>query len=239
MTTAAPKDWIEEFGLGGRKPPEFFSSVDQLDDVAGRVPQPHALRRAFEELGVQGVLCQERSPVVYFRQVKTVDPDQILELHRSFWNQGIAPILVVIAPDEVHVYSGLATPEDSPSASGQMPGLVETLGRVQDQLRSFLLSVESGEYFHIHRRSFDPRQRVDRDLLRNLQATRQKLGEVEAARLEPQTLDALLCRLVFTCYLFDRGVIDEAYLKSLRIHGAKHLNEILAKKPRSDAKADL
>jgi hypothetical protein len=76
-------------------------------------------------------------------------------------------------------------------------------------------------------------------LLRNLQATRQKLGEVAAVRLEPQTLDALLCRLVFTCYLFDRGVIDQAYLKSLRICGADHLKEILAKKPRTDAKADL
>jgi hypothetical protein len=143
MTTAASKDWIEEFGLGGREPPEFFSSADQLNDSSGKVPQPHALRRAFEEFGVHGVLCQERSPVVYFRQVKKVDPDQILELHRSFWNQGIAPILVVIASDEVHVYSGLTTPEDAPTASGQVPGLVETLGRVQDQLRSFLLSVES------------------------------------------------------------------------------------------------
>jgi hypothetical protein len=239
MTTAAPKDWIVEFGLGGRKPPEFFSSVDQLDDVAGKVPQPHALRRAFEDLGVEGVLCQGRSPVIYFRQVGKIDPDRILDLHRSFWNQGIAPILVVIAPDEVHVYSGLATPEGSPAITGDVPGLVEKLARVRDGLRSFLLSVESGEYFHVHRRSFDPRQRVDRELLRNLQATRQKLGEVEAARLEPQTLDALLCRLVFTCYLFDRGVIDEAYLKSLRIHSANHLKDILATKPRTAGKSDL
>ena len=110
---------------------------------------------------------------------------------------------------------------------------------MQDQLRSFLLSVESGEYFHIHRRSFDPRKRVDRDLLRNLQATRQELGQVQAARLEPQALDALLCRLVFTCYLFDRGIIDRAYLKTLPVHGADHLKDILAKKPRTDAKADL
>jgi hypothetical protein len=239
MTTAAPRDWIEEFGLSGRMPPEFFSSVDQLDDASGKVPQPLALRRAFEELGVQAVLCQERSPVIYFRQMKNIDPDVVLNLHRSFWNQGIAPILVVIAPDTVHIYSGLATPSGLSSCSGQVTGLVETLDRISDQLRSFLLSVESGEYFHIHRRSFDPSQRVDRDLLRNLQATRQKLSQVKEARLEPQTLDTLLCRLVFTCYLFDRGVIDQAYLTSLRIHGAEHLKDILAKKLRTEAKADL
>jgi hypothetical protein len=239
MTAAAQKDWQKDFGLDDWKPPHFFSSVDQLDDAAGNVPQAHALRRAFEQLGIDGVLCQERSPVVYFRQVTKIDAAGIINLHRSFWNQGIAPILVIIAPDEVHVYSGLIPPADTLTESGQAPGFVETLNRVQDQLRSFLLSVESGEYFHVHRHSFDPRKRVDRDLLRNLQAARQELGQVQAARLEPQTLDALLCRLVFTCYLFDRGIIDRAYLKTLRIHGAKHLKDILAKKPRTDAKADL
>ena len=239
MITAAPKDWKKDFGLDGREPPHFVSSVGQLDDAAGTVPQPHALRRAFEQLGIQGVLFQERSPVIYFRQVREIDPAGILDLHRSFWNQGIAPILVIIAPEKVHVYSGLIPPSDTLTDADQVPGLVQTLNRVQDQLRSFLLSIESGEYFHIHRRFFDPRKRVDRDLLRNLQATRQELGQVQAARLEPQTLDALLCRLVFTCYLFDRGIIDRAYLKTLRIHGAEHLKDILAKQPRTDAKADL
>jgi hypothetical protein len=56
MTATPPKDWKKEFGLEGRKPPHFLSSVNQLDDAAGRVPQPHALRRAFEKLGIDGVL---------------------------------------------------------------------------------------------------------------------------------------------------------------------------------------
>lgn len=239
MSATAQKDWKKEFGLDGRKPPYFFSSVDQLDDAAGQVPAPHALRRAFDQLGIEGVLCQGRSPIIYFRQVRKIDPIDIINLHRSFWNQGIAPILVIIAPDEVQVYSGLILPKDSLPESGQAPGLVETLNRVEDQLRSFVLSVESGEYFHVHRRSFDPHKRVDRDLLRNLKATRQDLGEVQAARVDPQTLDTLLCRLVFTCYLFDRGIIDRDYLKALRIHGVEHLKDILTKKPRTDAKEDL
>ncbi len=233
------KEWHRDFGIENRKPPHFFSSVDQLDDTTAKAPQPHALRRAFEQLNIDGVLCRDRSPIIYFRQVDKIDPDTITNLHRSFWNQGIAPILVVIAPNEVHVYSGLVPPADSLTASGQSPGFVETLNRVQDQLRSFLLSVESGEYFHIHRRSFDPRKRVDQDLLRNLQTTRQALGQVQAAKLEPQTLDAILCRLVFACYLFDRGIIDRTYLKTLHIHGSDHLKDILGKKPRTDAKASL
>jgi hypothetical protein len=239
VTISTQENWKKDFGLDGRKPPHFFSSVDQLDGVAGKIPHAHTLRRAFEQLGIQGVLCQDRNPVIYFRQVRKFNTDIIINLHRFFWNQGIAPILVIITQDEVHVYSGLIPPKDTFTETGQAPGLVETLNRVQDQLRSFLLSVESGEYFHVHRHSFDPRKRVDRDLLRNLNATRQELGRVQSARLEPHTLDALLCRLVFTCYLFDRGIIDGNYLRALRIQGAEHLRDILAKHSRTDAKADL
>lgn len=246
MTAATATDWRQEFGIADKQPPEFFSSADQLEDAAGKAAQPHTLRRAFEQLGIDGVLCQERAgrneglqPVIYFRQVRRIDPAEIAKIHHSFWNQGVAPILVVIAPDEVHVYSGLVPPAASPTGLGETPGLVETLNRVEGQLRAFILSVESGEYFHIHRRSFDPHRRVDRELLRNLQKTREKLGQVPAAKLDLQVLNALLCRLVFTCYLFDRGIIDRDYLKAHRIHGAHHLKGILAKKSKTDAKTDL
>jgi len=246
MTAATATDWRKDFGIADKRPPEFFSSVDQLDDAAGKAAQPHALRRAFEQLGIDGVLCQERAgrdeglqPVIYFQQVKKIAPAEIAEIHRSFWNQGVAPVLAVIAPDEVHVYSGLVPPEAAPTGLGTASGLVETLRRVEDRLRAFILSVESGEYFHIHRKSFDPHRRVDRDLLRNLKKAREKLAQVPAARLEPQVLDALLCRLVFTCYLFDRGIIDRDYLKAHRIHGSDHLRHLLAKRPKTDAKDDL
>lgn len=239
MSITNQEDWRKDFGLEDRKPPHFFTSVDELDREAGKVSHSHAMRLAFEQLHIDGVLYQNRSPVIYFRQVKKINAAEVITLHRSFWNQGIAPILVIITPDEVHVYSGLIPPENTHTETGQTPGFVETLNRIQDQLRSFLLSVESGEYFHVHRRSFDPHKRVDRNLLRNLDATRQKLSHVPAAQLEPQALDALLCRLVFACYLFDRGIVDQDYLKALRIHNAAHLKDILAKQPRTAAKADL
>ena len=220
--------------------------MDQLDQPGGSVPQPLALRRAFEQIGIDGVLCQQRvdpdeglQPVIYFRQVSKIQPEEVTEIHRSFWNQGIAPVLVVIGPRKFTSTPGLFRLHPVRPARGGAPGFVETLDRTEEQLRAFIFSVESGEYFHVHRKSFDPHQRVDRDLLRNLQTAREKLGQVDAVRLESHVLDALLCRIVFTCYLFDRGVIDRDYLKPLHIHNAGHLRDILAKKPRTDAKADL
>ena len=236
MLPAPATDWRKEFGIEGREPPTFFSGPQEIDEAGSAVPLPHALRRAFKELALDGVLCLEKMPIIYFRQVERIEPMEIVRLHRLFWNQGVAPILVLIDPSQVHIYSGLTLPTDVRSTGAQHHGLVESLNRVGDQLRAFILSVESGEYFHTHRKAFDPGQRVDRDLLRNLKATREDLDAVPTARLSSHTLDALLCRLVFTCYLFDRQIIDRRYLESLGIQNAGHLRDILG---RAQAKEQL
>jgi hypothetical protein len=179
---------------------------------------------------------QTKTPIIYFRQVERIEAAEVARLHRLFWNQGVAPLLVLIAQDQVHVYSGLT---DVRGSGDQDCGLVETLSRIGDRLQAFILSVESGQYFHTNRLSFDPRYRVDRDLLHNLQATRDELEKVPAAQLSPYTLNSLLCRLVFTCYLFDRQVIDRAYLESLGIYNAAHLRDLLSRTSRTEAKEEL
>jgi N-6 DNA Methylase len=239
MPSAPATNWRKEFGLEERKSPAFFSGPQEIDEAGSAAPLPHALRRAFEELQLDGVLCLEKTPVIYFRQIERIEAPEVARLHRLFWNQGVAPILVLITQDQVHVYSGLTLPADVQGGRAQDYGLVESLNRVGERLRAFILSVESGEYFHTHRRSFDPRQRVDRTLLRNLQSAREKLAQVPAARLSPYTLDALLCRLVFTCYLFDRQVIGRGYIQSLDIQNADHLRDILSRESRTKAKEEL
>ena len=239
MTSTASTDWRRQFGIDGRRPPSLFTSTKEIDAAGAAAPQPHTLRRAFEQLSLDGVLCQDKTPVIYFRQVKRIVPDAVRDLHRTFWNHGVAPILVLIDPDEVHVYSSLTQPAAGQSVDAHAVGLVETLERVSDKLRAFVVSVESGEYFRAHRKSFDPRQRVDRDLLRNLKAVREELGKVPGPQIAPEALDSLLCRLIFTCYLFDRRVIDRDYLEGIDIRDAGHLRDILGRKPWTQARADL
>ena len=106
-------------------------------------------------------------------------------------------------------------------------------------LRPFLLSVESGEFFHRNTRSFNPKHRVDRELLDNLQNARRRLATAEPHPLEPSVLDALLCRLVFTCYLFDRDIIGPAHMEPLGILGASHLRDVLGHQPRAEGKVRL
>jgi type I restriction-modification system DNA methylase subunit len=236
MTTAPESDWQQEFGVNDRMPPSFFSSKDDLDST---VPQAHVLRRAFDLLDLDGVLCTDNSPLIYFKQVAQLAPTEVADLNQQFWNHGGAPILVLIAPDQIHVYSGLCRPVADPQARDRLPSLVTVIDRVATALREFLISVESGEFFHQKIPFFNPDHRVDRDLLDNLKDTREKLDDVTNQRLSPQILDALLCRLVFTCYLFDRGVINPGYLSALGFNGASHLKDILGIEPLRDAKAGL
>lgn len=232
MSADAAKGWQNDFGLNERVPPGFFPNRQSIDANA---PQAHLLRRAFDVLRIDGVLCVDHSPLAYFKVVKKITPELVFELQMQFWNHSGATLLVLVDDARVHIYSGMMRPAH-PVDGAELPSLVTKLDRVGDSLRGFIVAVESGEFFRRHQRSFDPSQRVDRDLLDNLQHTRAKLGEATRREGRRDTLDALLCRLVFTSYLFDRKVIGESYLRDLGISRAADLRSLLQLTPLSDAK---
>lgn len=236
MPTTTQKDWKKEFGIAESKPPRFFSGKNDLDFTT---PQGHLLRRAFDILKLDGILCADHSPLVYFKQLAAITADEVFRLHKLFWNHGGAPVLVLISHDKVHVYSGMSRPAPGSDSPERMPSLVTTLDRAAAGLRAFVTSVESGEFFRQHPRSFNPDHRVDRALLENLSDTREELASATRRKIPTDILDSLLCRLVFTCYLFDREVIGQSYLTGLGAKGAYHLKDILAIQPAADAKTAL
>ena len=172
MTLAAQKDWKKDFGLDGRKPPYFFSSVDSLG-LAGKVPSPCVrvhLNNSLMGFCAGSTVRSSTSVRSENRRIRHPRPSSL------FLEPRCRSDTVIIAPDEVHVYSGLIPPADVATDAGQAPGFVETINRVQDQLRSFLLSVESGEYFHVIGVPSIPTSIDPETYSRNLQATRQELG---------------------------------------------------------------
>ncbi len=232
MATTVTDGWRQELAIASWGPPTFFTASDDLV-VAGRpVPQAHSMRRAFDDLGVDAIVCFSNAPLIYFREVERVEAAEVNELHRRFWSQGLAPVLVLISDAEVFVYSGLALPAREGETLFDRGGddrLVAQLDRVTQaaELRQLVLSVESGEFFRRHSRSFDPGRRVDRELLRNLKAARDEMDRTRSGRLAPGVLDALLCRVIFACYLFDRKVIDRDYLESCGVQNAADLRDVV------------
>lgn len=236
MSISANNEWRNEFGIAKARPRDFFASKAELNAPGVTASQGHVLRHAFDLLDLDGVFCTENTPLVYFKKVNGIQATEVARLHRTFWNHGGAPILVFVAPDQVQIYSGLVRPLPQSDVNGAIPALVQILERASLAIKEFLPTVESGEFFHRNQRSFNPAHRVDRDLLNNLQATREKLVAISPTRLDTRLLDALLCRLVFACYLFDREVVGEAYLRSLGVRNASHLRDVLGLRPRPKAK---
>lgn len=232
--STSDQSWQVDFGVDTRLPPDFFVSTDQ---VTATTPQSHLLRRAFDLLEVDGVLYAQNSPLVYFRVLDRDQPEKLAQLHRQFWNHGGAAVLVVVTPTVAHIYSGMVRPEFDDE--GGAASLVDTLSRVSAELKQFVTSVESGAFFHQHRKSFDPSKRVDRDLLGSLKNARERLGEISKKRVSSDALDALLCRLVFASYLFDRGVIGQDYLAELGLSESANLRDVLSLQPGSRAKDAL
>ncbi len=237
MSVKIDKDWPKEFGIDDGEA-IFFSNEAELKEAEAHTSQVHVLRRAFELLYLDGILCTQNAPLVYFKEIKTIETSEVARLHRKFWNHGGAPILVLVAPNDVHIYSGLVRPV-STAGGGRIPSLVETLDRASSALREFLPAVESGEFFRRNQTSFNPAHRVDRELLDNLQATRDSLVAASAGKLSANVLDALLCRLVFACYLFDREVVGKAYMQDIGLSGMRHLRDVLELRPRTEAKKYL
>jgi type I restriction-modification system DNA methylase subunit len=239
MMAAISSSWISQLGLADKQTPEFFRSYDELLAQTSGVVQVHAMQRAWQDLGLDGIWYQDRSPYVYFKEVERIDPVAIKKLHRRFWNQGIAPFLVVVSPEEFQVYSGLALPAKDNESINTGNRLVEVLSRTAEALdiRQLARSLQFGDFFHRRPKSFNPDLKVDRYLLKNLQGARKRLLEpIDGEALDIRIVHALLWRTIFISYLTDRKIIDSSYFHQIGAKKTGTLLQLLDKTPPKRAK---
>jgi type I restriction-modification system DNA methylase subunit len=216
--------------LADKQVPEFFRSFEELEAAQIGISQIHVMRRAWQDLGLDGILYQDKSPYIYIKEVSSIDLEQTRKLHRRLWNQGIAPFLLIVSPDEFHIYSSLALPAKEDQGINDDHRLVEVLSRASDalELRQFARSLEFGELFQKKPKSFNPELRVDRYLLKNLKATREILLEpVGGKTLDLKIIHALLWRIIFISYLTDRKIVDSRYFNKIGASGVENLLQIL------------
>ena len=221
--SVASKKLIRDFDLTGVSAPDFFRSADDVEKYAGRHPYSHFMRRAWKAMHLNGILCIDGRPTVYFKEVERLDSRRQRKLYQKFWNQGLATLLVLRSPDEVQVFSSLAEParEDLPVEDERR--LVETL-TLTSQLLNFVRRVETGQIYRDCPESFQPEKAVDKYLLRNLRNARDLLHEHKD--LPYGIVHALLGRIVFTCYLVEREIIDEGHFDEAGANGAKTVREL-------------
>lgn len=213
------------------QPPEgmhFYASPNEIaadPDISAYV---HLLTRAWEDFQLAGVVCVAGIPTLYLRFFsERLAPEDAVEYQRQFWNQGVATILVLVDPQQVYLYSGLAKPVKSEGGQDYGSNLIETVSLADYSIRihEFYHQLATGQYYRQHPK-FDAKQTVDAYLLNNLAALR------DVVTTGPDGLDkseahAFLARVLFTCYLIDRGIIDLANYKYCACSAGAKLVDVL------------
>jgi len=189
----------------------------------------HLLIRAWDELKLDGVLVVRGIPTVYLREDDSeLSPKEVHILQQRLWNQGVATLLVLVDRKKTRIFSGMVVPRPMTVAQSDgaapLDSFVEELDLAAQALRAhredavhayhtLCRQVASGQFYRRHNsdrkavaKKFDPREMVDAYLLDQLASVRNELTR-GAHKLDVETAHAFLGRLLFTCYLIDRGIV--------------------------------
>lgn len=221
------KHLFKIFNLTEVAPPIMFRSLKEVRNSKEMQPFAHHVARAWEALDLDGVYCSNGRPTVYFKKVERVDSNEINRLHRLFWNQGIATILVVASPNDVAILSAMAKPASPGGKLEDGNRLVSMLSQSADAmaLAKFIEQLETGHFYKTYRDCFDQTAVVDQYLVNNLLILADTLAVSQShSRL---ATDSFLCCLIFACYLVDRGVIGERQIAKAGAEGIGNIRDLL------------
>ncbi len=170
-----------------------------------------------EKLGASAIFELSGSPCIYFKRLDQSEPtaDELAQMHKFAWNQGLAPMLWIVTPSKVLLYNCYSklSPDD---AANPQRHIIEGFEKTENELRRLnefagLHQIKSGEFWkHEKARQIDRRQRVDAVLLQDLLEAEKQLVE---AKLERSIAHSLLSRAIFVAYLQDRGILKPQFFR--------------------------
>jgi N-6 DNA Methylase len=234
MNSAAQKRAPREFGIHDLSGGLFFSTLEEAQREARRNAalrsQLHHIRRAFDLIELDGIFCVGNRPTIFFKNYETpVDRGEANKRQRQAWNQGTATVLVLQDPQTVHLFSGMNRPsKDVESPLEEHTAWIESLDRTADTLEAFKLTqnVTSGYFYRLRWEKFDSAQAVDQELVASLGGVCDQLNGGER-REHLRRVHAFLGRVIFTCYLLDRGIITLSDYHFIRRQNVQTLADLL------------
>ena len=152
------------------KPPQgfrYYRSKREIVRDSTLLPYQHLLLRAWKEMKLGAVLTLNGIPTVYVRDEKRpLDPAQTAEVHRQFWNQGVATVLLLRDPEKVRVFSSMTKPVKPFTANKADidDRLVETINFATQATwaERFYRRLATGQYYSGNNEpKFDPQEGVD------------------------------------------------------------------------------
>jgi hypothetical protein len=211
-----------------------------------REPELASLFRVAHDAGVDGIYVFQSSseknitfsmrPAVYVAEAQT--PEQARIIHRSLWNLGQAPFLIIVLPNHVRVYTGFDYSQEDDSAGVIEPSVGLDRASLLGQLADFCAdAVDNGQLWRNRSGYLEPDKRVDQRLLKNLS----RLGKFlrEHMGLSSNVAHALIGKYVYIRYLWDRNILSDQWLRqygididtvlgrNATVNGLRHLSAVL------------
>lgn len=201
----------------------YDQSAHYRSHVTDFEPETAHLFRAASDAGVSGIYVFQASPnishkviadrpAIYIAQAEGTEQAQ--RIHRSLWNLGYAPFLIVLLPQQIRVYTGFDYSEEDTNK-----GLLDEfpLNNIRLLLAEFSSeAIDTGRIWQKgkYKNQLDQQQRVDNRLLRNLR----QLGDVlNNQGLDASVAHALIGKYVYIRYLRDRGILTEEWLQEQHV----------------------
>jgi Eco57I restriction-modification methylase len=202
---------------------EYDQSPHYRSHISEFEPETAHLFRAARDAGVSGIYVFQTSPAisrkiivdrpaVYVAQAE--DLAHTRSIHRSLWNLGYAPYLIVLLPDQIRFYTGFKYSVENPD-EGFLDAI--PLNDLRLLLAEFsVAAIDTGRIWQKgkYKNQLDEQERVDKRLLKNL---RQLGKELKNQGLDASVAHALIGKYVYIRYLWDREILTEAWLQEQQI----------------------
>ena len=184
--------------------------------IAKKPREKYLLEWGNQKIGADAVFVQRITgggssfPLVYFRRLEDADPKKIANAHKLAWNMGQAPLLFIVLPGKIRVYSTYERPKwkrdgelDNEAGLIDILNLIERTVSQQQRVEKYKrMPLESGLFWEQNRERFHPKNRVDKMLLENLELIRE--GLFKQGLKDVPTIHRLLMRSIFIQYLESR-----------------------------------
>lgn len=207
--------WARELGYDQLEG-AFIRAGDRAVDDHPFAPELRSIFGAAQGSRADAVFCVDRVPTVYLLAQKSLSAEthtrrsEIRSLCEKLWNQNLARIVLITDDDSIEAWS-----VDNADAAP------ERFERSQAQISAWSVSgLLGGEALRGREAWFDPKKRVDKTLLDNIQDLVARLIE---EGLEPARARQLVARIIFVTYLEDREIIGALYRETRKVRALYEL----------------
>ena len=157
------------------------------------------INNSLKYIDYDAIYIFDENPLIIFKQYNKYSSDDIKEFRKGIWNLNDIPIIFILLPDEIQVYSSNIFDDDSFLAKFSKT----------DELEIFnIYNLTNGTFFDKYSESFNNSKNVQNYLLDNIKTTIRLLKD---DNLSFKTIHALIGKLIFSNYLADRGIYSKEF----------------------------